>query len=163
MVEHKREFSMKLYQQCDMSSKKAAIGLMKNRGYELIGDINEEHYKKYDLRFSGINGDIISIENEYRGNFSKIRDIFSTVHIPIRKKGSQCDYYFVWGLDYTEVGIIKMSDIKKFSDKPVNVLCTQAMELYDAQPYREDFIDVPKEFVKFFKINENGKWKNKFA
>jgi hypothetical protein len=159
MNEVKREFNLKLYHQCDMSAKKAVIALMKNKGYELDGDINKEHYKKYDLRFKNANGDVISVENEYRGNFAKIRDFFPTVHIPIRKKGSQCDYYFVWGLNYTEMGLIKMSDIIKFSDKPVNVLCTQAMELYDGDVYREDFIDVPKSLVTFFKLNENGFWK----
>lgn len=154
-----REFDLKLYQKCDMSAKTAAISLMKRRGYELHGDVNQEHYKKYDLVFKNKNGDILTVENEYRGNFTSIKNYYPTVHIPIRKKNSQCDYYFVWGLDYTELGIIKMSDIKKFSDKPVNVLCTQALELYDGDAYREDFIDVPKDLVTFFKVNENGKWK----
>lgn len=159
MVEVKREFNLKLYQQCDMSAKTAAILLMKKRGYELKGDVNKEHYKKYDLVFENKAGEILSVENEYLGNFSKIRDYFPTVHIPIRKKGSQCDYYFVWGNDYTELGLIKMTDIRKFSDKPVNVLCTLALELYDGEAYKEDFIDVPKSLVTFFKKDVNGAWK----
>jgi len=160
-MEVKREFNLKLYNQCDMSAKKASIQLMKRRGYELHGDLNQEHYKKYDLVFKNKDGNFLSVENEYRGNFNKIKDYFPTVHIPIRKKGSQCDYYFVWGNEYSELGIIKMEDIRKFSDKPVNVLCTQALELYDGDAYKEDFIDIPKSLVMFFKKDENGAWKNK--
>lgn len=155
----KRPFNLKLYEQCDMSAKKASIALMENRGYSVMGDLDKEHYKKYDLVFTNKNGETISVENEFRGAFNKIRDVYSTVHIPIRKKNSMCDYYFVWGNDYNEVGIIKMSDISKFSDKPVNVLCVEAMKLYDGEAYSEDFIDVPKEYVNFYKKNHKGKWK----
>jgi hypothetical protein len=158
-MDNKRPFNLKLYKQCDMSAKKASIMLMKNRGYEVYGDLDKEHYKKYDLIFVNKDGDKLTVENEYRGVFNKIRDVYSTVHIPIRKKNSQCDYYFVWGNDYTEVGIIKMSDISKFSDKPVNVLCVEAMKLYDGEAYVEDFIDVPKEYVTFYKLNTKGRWK----
>ena len=163
MSEAKREFDIHIYRQCDMSAKKAAISLMKNRGYELIGDVEKEHFKKYDLIFKNDKGEVISVENEYRGNFKKIRDIYSTVHIPIRKRNSQCDYYFVWGLEYTEVGLIKMSDISKFTDKPVSVYCTEAFELYDADIYKEEFIDVPKEYVTFFRLNKQGYWKLKYG
>ena len=52
-----------------------------------------------------------------------------------------------------------MSDISKFSDKPVNVLCVEAMQLYDGEAYVEDFIDVPKEYVTFYKLNTKGRWK----
>jgi len=160
MNDIKRKFNSKLYDQCDMTSKKASISLMESRNYELVGDIDEEHYKKYDLRFKNKEtGEIIAVENEFRGNFKKIKEFFQTVHIPIRKKGSQCDFYFVWGLDYTEVGIIKMIDVSKFSEKPVKVLCTLANRLYDSPEYTEEFIDVPKEFVKFFKKNKEGIWK----
>jgi len=159
MNETKRPFNLKLYQQCDMSAKKASIALMKNRGYSVDGDLDKENYKKYDLVFVNDKGDKLSVENEFRGAFNKIRDVYPTVHIPIRKKNSMCDYYFVWGNNYTEVGIIKMSDISKFSDKPVNVLCVEAMKLYDGEAYVEDFIDVPKKYVTFYKLNSKGKWK----
>lgn len=160
MAEVKRKFIPKLYDECDMDSKKASIALMLTRGYELIGDINEEHYKKYDLRFkNNKTNHIIAVENEYRGNFKKIKEYFPTVHIPIRKKNSQCDFYFVWGENYSEVGIIRMSDINKFSDTPVDILCTLANRLYDSPEYTEKFIDVPKELVQFFKKDENGNWK----
>lgn len=154
-----RKFNQKLYDQCDMTAKLASIQLMKSKGYELADDINKEHYKKFDLIFINTDGNIIKVENEYRGNYSKIKNIFKTVHIPIRKRESQCDYYFVWGNDYQEVGIIKMEDISKFKNTPVKVLCTQAMEKYDADAYEEYFIDVPKSYVNFFKINNNGVWK----
>lgn len=155
----KREFDVNLYQRCDMKAKVAAISLMKNRGYKLVGDVAQEHFKKYDLVFQNDNGETISVENEYRYNFSKIRDIYSTVHIPIRKKNSQCDYYFVWGSDCAEVGLIKMADISKFTDKIVDVYCTEEVDLYDGDVYQEKFIDVPKEYVTFFKLNKQGYWK----
>ena|ERR1035438_246389 len=160
MLENKREFDIRLYHKCDNKSKLAAIELMKHRGYELDGDIEKEHYKNYDLKFKHpITNEILYIENEYRGAYRKIRDVYDTVHIPIRKKVSKCDYYFVWGCDYNEVGIIKMSDILKFGDNPVNVLCIEAMKLYDSEAYCEDFIDVPKGLVLFLKKNKKGIWK----
>lgn len=160
MKDVKRKFNQKLYDECDMNAKIASIQLMKNKGYHMVGDIDEEHYKKYDLEFHNpeIN-DTIFVENEYRGNYTKIKNFYKTVHIPIRKKNSKCTYYFVWGNDYKEVGIIKMEDIKKFRDKPVDVTCLTAGLIYDGDIYTEEFIDVPKEYVKFFKKNDRGKWK----
>ena len=141
-----REFNKIAYDQFDMSCKIATIKLMESRGYTLIGDINTEHYKKYDVAFKNKSGNIIKIENEYRGPFDKIKKYYSTIHIPIRKKNTECDYYFIWGNDYKDLAIIDKETIKKYNNTIINQVCA------NGKPYQftEDFIDIPKKEVKFY-------------
>lgn len=80
-----RPFNQKAYNSCDMKNKKALVSIMTKKGYTLIGNLEEEHYKKYDVKFKKDDKEI-SFENETRVNFTKIRDFFQTIHIPIRKK-----------------------------------------------------------------------------
>lgn len=147
-MENKRKFNKIAYDEFDMNCKIATVNLMNTRGYNLIGDINVEYYKKYDLAFKNKNGNVIKIENEFRGVFDKIKYIFKTVHIPIRKKNTECDYYFIWGNNYKELAIINKETINKFKEKTINQICAKGEE-YE---FTEEFIDIPKENIKFYKI-----------
>lgn len=158
--EYKRPFIQEAYDEFDMNCKKALLEVMSQRGFSIIGNIEEEHFKKYDLKFfSPARNQTLSFENEFRGDYAKIRDMFPTVHVPIRKKGSQCDYYVVWGENYHEMALIKMDDVKRFAKHPVKVTCKKAAVNYGSPVYDEEFIDVPKKFVQFFRKQNNNLWK----
>ena len=43
----KRQFNKLAYDEYDMNCKLATVNLMNKKGYNLIGDINTEYYKKY--------------------------------------------------------------------------------------------------------------------
>lgn len=154
-----RSFNLQAYQGCDSPAKIAAVDLMKRKGYELESDLNKEYYKNFDLRFKHIKtGKIVSIENEYRSVFHKIKLSYDTIHIPLRKKDTQSDFYFVWGPEYKDVAIIKVSDMHKYRDTPVEVHC-DSWGNKEPTIYDEKFIDVPKKFAQFYTKNNNGKWK----
>ena len=146
----KRQFNKLAYDEYDMNCKVATVNLMSKKGYNLIGDINTEYYKKYDLAFKNLEGNIIKIENEFRGGFENIKNKFSTVHIPIRKKNTECDFYFIWGNNYEELAIINKDILTKFKDNIINQICAKGKE-YE---FEEEFIDIPKQYIKFYKINK---------
>jgi len=126
------------------------------KGYKLVGDINDEHFKKYDVKFIKDNKEI-SFENETRINFTKIRDIFSTIHIPIRKQNTQADIYLVWKPELDEFFLIDKETIEKHKKEVVSLVCDE----YDEDKrYLDSFIDIPKSSAKLYnKIN--GIWKLK--
>jgi hypothetical protein len=155
----KRPFNKQAYDACDSKAKLASISLMKNLGYEPVGDITEEHYKKFDLVFQNASGHQLRIENEVRPKFYAIKLTYPTIHIPLRKVNSQCDYYFFWHQKFNAVGILSMEDIRKHKDNIVPVLCQNEVGHKETEPYFEDFIDVPKELAQFFELSENNKWK----
>jgi hypothetical protein len=83
----KRKFNKTAYDDYDLPNKLELKNLMEKKGYSLMGDINEEHYKKYDLIFKhSPSNKILAFENETRANFDKIKSYYNTIHIPIRKK-----------------------------------------------------------------------------
>ena len=151
-MDTKRKFNKIAYDEFDMCCKLATVDLMNKRGYNLIGDINTEYYKKYDLAFKNELGNIIKIENEFRSVFDKIKNVFKTVHIPIRKKNTECDYYFIWGNNYEDLAIINKEIINKFKEKTINLICAKGKE-YE---FKEEFIDIPIEYIKFYKTKQ---WK----
>lgn len=151
----KRPFNEDAYDSMDMKSKVALVEMMCNKGYELVGDINIEEYKKWDLEFQK-GKKKVSFEIEMRQPFNKIKTCYNTVHVPIRKKNNQSDYYIVWNLDCTEFAIIETQEIRRHA-KDENLIYLECNEGKDWN-YKEHFIDVPKEEWKFFKINNKGEW-----
>jgi len=148
----KRKFNKNAYDSYDLKNKLELKNLMEKKGYTLMGDINEEHYKKYDLIFKDNKSDkILSFENETRINFDKIKSFYNTIHIPIRKKNTQADYYIVWNTNMTELFLIPYTIINKYIDNLVNVKCSNK--------YLEDFIDIPKKECQLFTKNQKGNWK----
>lgn len=148
----KRKFNKDAYDNYDHSNKLELKNLMKKKGYTLIGDINEEHYKKYDLVFKDNNTNkTLSFENETRINFDKIKSTYNTIHIPIRKKNTQADYYIVWNSSMTELFLIPYSVINNHIDNLITVKCSSK--------YIEDFIDIPKSQCQLFIKNNKGNWK----
>ena len=47
----KRPFNQAAYDAHDNRNKEELLKIMKRRGYEIVGDIKEGHFKKYDLKF----------------------------------------------------------------------------------------------------------------
>lgn len=148
----KRKFNKDAYDSYDHSNKLELKNLMEKKGYSIMGNINEEHYKKYDLIFkNNDSNETLSFENETRINFDKIKSFYNTIHIPIRKKNTQANYYIVWNTQMTEFFLIPYSVINKHIDNLVNVKCSNT--------YIEDFIDIPKSECQLFIKNKNGNWK----
>ncbi len=141
-----RKFNKKVYDLFDKPCKIATVKIMNKKGYYLIDDIDTEHFKKFDLQFINDYNKILKIENEYRGPFNKIKYIYNSVHIPVRKKNTECDFYFIWGNNYKDLAIIDRKTFIEFRDNIVTVTCAKG------KPYEfnEDFIDIPINKVKFF-------------
>lgn len=154
----KRPFNQAAYDAHDNRNKEELLKIMKRRGYEIIGDIKEEHFKKYDLKFKHTKtGAELSFENETRDVFDKIKNIFKTIHIPIRKKNTQADFYIVWNPKMTEFFLIPKQIIEKCKEEIVDVKCKEGHVNYE---YEEKFIDIPKKFVTLYCKQENGLWKS---
>lgn len=148
-----RPFNKKAYDAFDLKNKKELVSIMSKKGYSLVGDINKEHYKKYDVMFTK-NGKEISFENETRVNFVTIRDVFKTIHIPIRKQNSQADFYVVWKPELDEFFLIKKETITDFKKETVTLVCN---EFDEDNVYEDSFIDIPKEKAELFR-KINGRW-----
>lgn len=154
----KRPFNKIAYNKFDLRCKKELVDMMTNKGYNLVGDLNEEHYKMYDIKFEK-DGDEISFENETRPNFIRIRDVFDTIHIPLRKKGTMADYYIVWKPEYDEFLLIERSVIQEFSKEIVSINCIEYAENEDnVEVYHDSFIDIPKNRAKLYRKTKN-KWR----
>ena len=150
----KRKFNKEAYDSMDKPCREALVKMMSPKGYNLVGDIDKEEYKKYDLMFIK-DGKKISFENEMRTPFDSIKKKYKTIHIPIRKANNQSDWYVVWNIGCTECAIIETSKIRSFAKSDiVNIHCKEGTHFN----YKEDFIDVPKKEWKFFKLI-NGIWK----
>lgn len=145
----KRKFNQQAYDNHDNKCKVATINLFKRKGFNLVGNINTEHYKKYDVKLINELGQVLKIENEFRGPFDKIKNLYLTVHIPVRKKNTECDFYFIWGNDYKDLAVIKKETIKKYNNTIIKQVCA------NGKPYEftEDFIDIPKKEVQFYSID----------
>jgi len=151
----KRPFNEDAYDSMDMKSKVTLTGIMRQKGYELVGDIETEEYKKWDLMFKKGDNEV-TFELEMRQPFNKIKTCYNTVHVPIRKKNNQSDWYMVLNIECDEFALIETKNIRKHASEE-NLIYLECNEGKDWN-YKEHFIDVPKEEWKFFKINENGEW-----
>lgn len=149
-----RPFNQKAYDAFDMKNKKALAEIMQTKGYELVGDINKEYFKKYDLKFKKDNEEL-TFENETRVNFIKIRDSFPTIHIPIRKQNTTVDFYVVWKPELDEFFLINKNTITKYREEIVSLVCN---EFDEDNRYQDSFIDIPKKEAVLFK-QINGVWK----
>lgn len=150
-----RPFNKSSYDAHDMRNKNKLIEIMSRKGYSIVGDVDQEHFKKYDLLFRhNVFSNEISFENETRPVFDKIKNVFNTIHIPIRKKNTQADYYVVWNPDMTEMALIDRDTIIKHRKAPVEVNCKESHVNYE---YTEEFIDIPKSEATFLK-EEQGRW-----
>lgn len=153
----KRPFNQAAYDAHDKRNKEELLAIMGRRGYEIVGNIEEEHYKKYDLKFRHTEtGKEISFENETREVFDKIKNVFNTIHIPIRKKNTQANFYIVWNTAMTEMFLIPQQVIEKCKADIVDVKCKEGHINYE---YEEKFLDIPKKFVDLYCKQENGLWK----
>jgi len=155
MERKKRPFNKDAYDKMDKPTKLALVSIMEGKGFELVGDIDKEEYKKYDLKFKK-GDDEISFENEMRKPFDKIKRYYDTIHIPIRKARNQSDWYIVWNIGCTECAMIETKTIRTFAKTDVvEVDCNEGT----GHNYIEDFIDVPKSEWTFYKLNDEGLWK----
>jgi hypothetical protein len=153
----KRPFNQAAYDAHDKRNKTEILNIMERKGYDLVGDIDEENFKKYDLKFRHKEtGKEISFENETRDVFDKIKTIFKTIHIPIRKKNTQADFYVVWNPGMTEMFLIPKEVIEKCKEEIVDVKCKEGHVNYE---YEEKFIDIPKKLVTLYCKQESGLWK----
>jgi len=150
----KRPFNQAAYNAHDKSNKMKLIALMERKNYALVGNADEENYKKYDLKFTNSDGKELSFENETRKVFDTIKNVYKTIHIPIRKKNTQADFYIVWNPSMTEMILIDRETIARHSSAPVEVECKEGHVNFE---YKEEFIDVPKSEATFYKEVE-GKW-----
>ena len=153
-----REFNQGAYDSCDSPCKQALVSMMESRGYELIGDPDGEYYKNYDMLFvKQPTGERIAFENEMRENYDMIKNVYSSIHIPIRKKVSKSNYYVVWNYAMDEFALISMNTIRELaSHHTVEIFC----KARNGRPaYSESFIDVPKEFVTFYMKATPTTWK----
>lgn len=149
-----RPFNKEAYDTIDKPSKLALMEMMETKGYSLVGNIDEESYKKWDLQF--VKGEkLVSFELEMRRDFGTIKKYFKTIHIPVRKANNQSDWYIIWNLDFNEFATIETNKIREYSkDNLVQIDCNEGSDLN----YTELFIDIPKEEFKFYKKCGNGKF-----
>mgnify|MGYP003350713030 CR=1 FL=1 len=153
-----RPFNKKAYDSFDSKNKKELVNMMTAKGYALVGSIETEHFKKYDVKFTK-DGQEISFENETRLNFVTIRDVYETIHIPIRKENTQADYYIVWKPELDEFFMIDKAVIEKYKKEVVTILCNES---HVDDSYIDSFIDIPKkEAVLYHKKGNKWKIKNK--
>lgn len=157
MAEVKRPFNKAAYDMHDKKNKEELLKIMIRRDYELVGDIKEENFKKYDLKFKHKQtGREISFENETRDVFDKIKTVFKTIHIPIRKKETQADFYIVWNVAMTEFFLIPKEVIIACKEEIVSIKCKEGHVNYE---YEEKFIDIPKNLVTLYYKQKTGLWK----
>ena len=149
----KRPFNQKAYDAFDLKNKKEILSIMADKGYTLVGNINEEHYKKYDVKFVK-DGKEVSFENETRMNFATIRDVYKTIHIPIRKQNTQADYYIVWKPELDEFFLISKETISEHRNETVTLLCNEHDEEHR---WEDSFMDIPKDKAVLYK-KINNKW-----
>lgn len=149
-----RPFNRKAYDAFDLKNKKELVSIMTKKGYSLVGKLDEEHYKKYDVKFNK-DGKELSFENETRLNFVTIRDVYSTIHIPIRKQNTQADFYVVWKPELDEFFLISKDVINEYKKEVVTLTCNE----YDEDNrYEDSFMDIPKDKAQLYK-KINNKWK----
>jgi hypothetical protein len=149
-----RPFNKEAYDGMDKPSKLALKEMMEAKGYLLVGDIDEESYKKWDLQFIK-DGTVVSFETEMRRPFSAIKNNFKTIHIPIRKANNQSDWYIIWNLECSEFAMIETSKIREYATKnTIEINCNEGTDWN----YTEDFINIPKDDWTFHEKNESGKW-----
>jgi len=97
-----RQFNQQAYDEVDLKAKQKLVEIAKQFGkYNLVGRIEQEHYKKYDILFITDDGKTLAFENEVRQNFNVIESKYDTIHIPIRKKNTLADFYIVWNDNLT--------------------------------------------------------------
>lgn len=153
----KRPFNQSAYDAHDKKNKEELCKIMTDKGYELVGDIEKENFKKYDLKFKHQKTGVeLSFENETRDVFDRIKNVFKTIHIPIRKKNTQADFYIVWNPSMTEMFLIEKEVIEKYKSEIVNVRCKEGHVNYE---YEENFIDIPKKMVSLYYKDHLGKWR----
>jgi hypothetical protein len=152
----KRPFNLKAYNAFDLKNKQELVSIMTKKGYTLVGELNKEHYKKFDLKFIKEDKEV-SFENETRVNFVTIRDIYKTIHIPIRKKDTQADFYIVWKPELDEFFLISKDVINKNKEKMVTLVCN---EFEEDEVYEDTFIDIPKDEAVLY-VMKNNVWKEK--
>ena len=146
-MEHIREFNKGAYDHTDHPCKVAAVNLMTAQGYVLKGDVDDENYKKWDLKFfHPKNKREIIIENEMRENFHLLKTKFSTIHVPARKKSTPADYYIVWNQDLNEMALIEN---KFLSSSPIIEINCKARGNVPA--YKDKMLDVHKKNIIFYK------------
>jgi len=146
-----RVFNKEAYNNCDAPAKKAAIKYLEKKGFYLISDLDKEYYKRFDCVFINSQGMVIKIENEFRGKkFNFIKEKWHDCHIPIRKKNTECDFYFFWGPEFKEIGIIKRAAIIKYRDNPKIIVCAKGKP----HEWQEEFICIPVKEIHFRKIND---------
>lgn len=149
----KRPFNKDAYDSMDKPSKLALVEMMKNKGYKIVGNIDDENFKKYDLKFKKGNK-IVSFELEMRKPFETIKRFYDTIHIPIRKARNQSDFYIVWNLECDEFAMIETEKIRSFADTDIVMVdCNEGTDWN----YTEQFIDTPKDEWTFYK-KVDGKW-----
>lgn len=149
-----RIFNKEAYDRSDKPSKEVLQKIIEtNTDFKLIGDLDEEHYKSHDVGFKKGNKTIL-FENEARINFETIANVYDTIHIPIRKKFTNCDYYLVWKVNFKKFILIKKETIQKYLDNLVVISCNE--DMYDNQyNYVERFIDIPKEETQGYIVNDD--------
>ena len=150
-----RPFNQEAYNQCDMPAKMMLkLIVEKNSDYRLVDDINEEHYKLCDLAFSN-NKNVILYENEVRENFDLIVTKFDSVHIPIRKQTTKCNFYLVWKPDLSEFILIDRKTLDKYISNIVETIYGNDSRV--EYLYNDKFIDIPKNETKYYVINPDYK------
>jgi hypothetical protein len=154
----KRPHNKDAYNEYDSKAKTVLIEIMKNLGYCVHGDPNEENYKKYDLNFyNPTTQKFFAVENEVREKFDLIRDRWDTVHIPVRKSTTQMDSYFVWNRNLNQIIVISRPIFLKYIGNLVDVDCDSEVLNGDRIAYKEKFIDIPKSETKFYYVTQGFK------
>lgn len=140
------KFNQEDYDRCDRPCKEAVVNYLKNKGWNLVGDIDIETYQKYDVEMINDQGIVIKIENELRHDFKRIKNEYGTFHIPIRKRPAKFDFYFIWNHELNEIGIIKKDVVIKYKDR-IKYINTK-------QSTNEPFLNIPIEEIIFRNIND---------
>lgn len=154
-----RPFNKEAYNSCDAPTKRKLVEIIeKNTSYRLDCDLDVEMFKKGDVIFKCGDKQILC-ENELRMAFDKIVKFYPTIHIPIRKRNTPADCYFVWNTDLTQCIFIDTKFIKEYCDNVVDVTCHH--EMSKNTNYTDRFIDIPKDKTQWLIIDENLKWTKK--
>ena len=116
-------FNKKVYDMVDNASKQKLVNILKNYKYELVGNINDEHYSKTDIiTYNRLNNKTLLWEIEVKNtkDFNNVLNgTYKTIYINYRKRNNESNFYCIFNQEYTQCAFGKMQQIKQSPVKDI--------------------------------------------
>ena len=154
-----KPFSKTLYEANDPKAKETWIKVLEKQKY-VIELSEEDRFNTDVVAFEPNTNKKICFELETRANHhyeNIVKAIYPDVTIPFRKimHKNISDWYIGMNQSYTKCFRIKMSKIIEFSNKMSHIV--QKPCVVEGKKIFDDFVKVPREYIEFLKIDENGR------